>query len=64
MRMLNKRNNYTFEQYWYLGFLGFIGFYEFPQVLLYFQGEESFWVISNLLWFLWFSHFMPKMDNT
>jgi hypothetical protein len=53
-------SNYTFEKYWYLGFLGFVGFYELPVVMAYFQGTGSAWALASLLWFLWFSHFIPK----
>jgi hypothetical protein len=55
-----NKSNYTFDKYWYLGFLGFVGIYELPVVIAYFQEGGSTWALTNLLWFLWFSHFIPK----
>lgn len=55
--------NYEFEKYWYLGFLGLIGFYELSPVIAYFQGQADAWILLNLLWFLWFSHFIPKKQK-
>jgi hypothetical protein len=52
--------NYKFEKYWFLGFLGFVGFYELPEILNYFQGNESLWIFTNLLWFFWFLNFIPN----
>lgn len=57
-------SNYTQDQYWYLGFFGLVGCYELPTVIAYFQGSGSPWVLTSLLWFLWFSHFIPKKKNT
>lgn len=54
---------YKFNSYWYLGFIGFIGFYYIPFIILFFQGNNSAWVLSNLLWFLWFSYFIPENKN-
>lgn len=59
-----NKSNYTFDKYWYLGFLGFVGFYELPEVIAYFQGDGSAWNLAALLWFLWFSHFIPKKQIT
>lgn len=54
-----KKKEYQFQKYWYLGFLGFIGIYELPEVWAYFQGEGTFWVLTDLLWLLWFFDFLP-----
>jgi len=58
------KTNYTFDKYWSLGFLGFVGIYELPTVIAYFQGNGSAWHLTGLLWFLWFSHFIPKKKTT
>ncbi len=54
---------YKFNSYWYLGFFGLIGFYYIPFIILFFQGNNSAWVLTNLLWFLWFSYFIPENKN-
>lgn len=51
---------YKFNSYWYLGFFGFIGFYYIPFIILFFQGNNSAWVLTNLLWFL---YFIPENKN-
>ncbi|CAM1374296.1 conserved hypothetical protein [Tenacibaculum litopenaei] len=51
--------NYTFDRHWYLGFLGIIGIYKLPEILCFFTCGASFWVLLNVLWFLWFSYFIP-----
>jgi len=56
--------HYKFKKYWFLGFLGLIGFYELPTVIDYFQGQTDAWALLNLLWFLWFDHFIPKKTKT
>lgn len=55
--------NYKFGKYWFLGLLGFVGFYKLPTIIGYFQGQEQFWVLLNILWFTWFSYFIPKKQN-
>lgn len=52
--------DYKFHKYWYLGFLGFVGIYYIPYIIDFFQGNNSPWVLTNLLWFLWFSYFIPE----
>jgi hypothetical protein len=49
----------TMKKSWWLGFLGFIGFIYVPSMLLYFEGEASASVFLNMLWFLWFTSFIP-----
>ncbi len=63
MKKTKEMNGYALQKYWYLGFLGIIGIYQWPEVLAFFQGEASFWVLSDLLWFLWFSYFIPQKKN-
>jgi hypothetical protein len=53
-------DNYIFEKNWGLGALGFVGFYKIPVVFDSFQGNESIWEVTNLLWFFWFLYFIPK----
>ncbi|WP_259781773.1 hypothetical protein [Aestuariispira ectoiniformans] len=49
------------RKYWYLGLLGLIGFYRLPLVIDYLQGADNSWlVLTNLLWFLWFLDFIPE----
>jgi hypothetical protein len=55
--------NYTFEKKWFLGGLGFVGFYKLPLVIDCFQGNESLWEATNLLWFFWFLYFIPKSEQ-
>lgn len=52
-----------FSRFWYLGFLGLIGFAELPPVISFFQGTHSAWALTGLLWFLWFSHFIPHKST-
>lgn len=56
-------DNYTFEKKWGLGVLGFVGFYKIPLVFDFFQGNESIWELTNLLWFFWFLYFIPSSDK-
>jgi hypothetical protein len=51
------------NKYWWLGFLGFVGFYKFPEVWAYFDEGGSPWVMTGLLWFLWFLEFIPTKRN-
>ncbi|WP_420573532.1 hypothetical protein [Kordia sp.] len=55
--------NYKFDKHWYLGFLGVVGFYKFPEIIAYFQGQESIWGLLNLLWFTWFAYFFPEFTK-
>jgi hypothetical protein len=56
-------DNYIFEKNWGLGALGFVGFYKIPVVFDSFQGNESIWEVTNLLWFFWFLYFIPKSEQ-
>ncbi len=56
--------NYKFDKYWFLGFLGLVGFYKISSIISYFQGQDSFWELSNILWFSWFFYFIPKKVTT
>ncbi|TPN82879.1 hypothetical protein FHK87_20855 [Aquimarina algicola] len=56
--------NYKFGSYWFLGLFGLIGFYKLPTMVDYFQGQESIWQLLNILWFSWFSYFIPKKVNS
>lgn len=52
------------QKYWYLGFLSLIGFYRLPLMLDYLQGAENSWlVLTNLLWFLWLLNFIPEFSD-
>ena len=55
--------NYKFDKYWILGLLGFVGFYKLPAITGYFQGQESIWELSNILWFTWFFYFITKKNS-
>lgn len=47
------------KKHWWLGFLGFIGLYKLPATMTYFTGNESVFVLVNLLWLFWFLEFLP-----
>lgn len=51
------------QKYWYLGFLGLIGIYHLPALMATFQGDGSWWGMTNALWFLWFVNFIPERRN-
>jgi hypothetical protein len=51
------------QKNWYLGMLGFIGFFTLPSVIPVFTGELSSWELLGVLWFLWFSYFIPVPKN-
>ncbi|RQO75556.1 hypothetical protein DBR43_09465 [Pedobacter sp. KBW06] len=55
-----KNDKYVWGKYWWLGLLGFIGFYKLRVVVGVFQGTEASWKIIELLWFLWFTYFIPS----
>ena len=48
------------QKHWYLGFLGLIGLYKIPTVLVFIDGGGHWLDLANLLWFLWFFHFIPE----
>lgn len=48
------------QKHWYLGFLGLAGFYFFPEVRTVLTGDGHWFGLANLLWFLWFFHFVPE----
>lgn len=48
------------QKHWYLGFLGLIGFYKLQLAVAPFSGQGPWSDALNLLWFLWFSYFLPK----
>lgn len=51
---------YTMQSNWWLGFLGFVGFTKLSAALLFLKGNASPAVLLGLLWFLWFSFFIPQ----
>lgn len=47
------------QKHWYLGFLGLIGIYLLPSLYSAIAADGNLWELSNILWFLWFFHFVP-----
>ncbi|MFT5254603.1 MAG: hypothetical protein ACI87N_003679 [Flavobacteriales bacterium] len=60
MKDYKNTGSYQFDKHWYLGFLGLIGFYKVPSVWAFFQGDGTFWDLTNLLWLLWLLYFLPE----
>lgn len=60
MKQQPTKSGYPLQKYWFLGFLGLTGIYEWPEIWACWQGEGSLWNLTKLLWFLWFTYFLPE----